>query len=96
MITQKLYVGKNESDSKDYCLKETAAPAGYVLDPVGRTVTVKAGKDATELIEFENVKVEGPDLPLTGAQGTAIMVAAGLLLLAAGAGTVYVARRRNA
>ncbi|WP_461013363.1 SpaH/EbpB family LPXTG-anchored major pilin [Trueperella pyogenes] len=96
VIAQKLYVGKNESDSKDYCLKETAAPAGYVLDPVGRTVTVKAGKDATELIEFENVKVEGPDLPLTGAQGAAIMVAAGLLLLAAGAGTVYVARRRNA
>ncbi|VEI13007.1 SpaH/EbpB family LPXTG-anchored major pilin [Trueperella bialowiezensis] len=93
-ISQVLYVGKTEADTKDYCLKETAAPSGYILDDVGRDVTL-SGTTTDVVLTFENVKVDGPDLPLTGAQGTALITGVGLVLLAAGAGTVYVARRRQ-
>lgn len=94
-ISQTLYVGKSESDTADYCVKETAAPAGYLLDNRGLDITLSASQLDTE-IEYKNVKVTGPNLPLTGAQGTALLTGVGLLLLAAGAGTVYLVRRRDA
>lgn len=94
-ISQTLYVGNSDAASADYCLKETAAPAGYLLDNSGVNITLSAsGLDMK--IEYKNVKVTGPKLPLTGAQGTALLTGVGLLLLAAGAGTVYFVRRRDA
>ncbi|QOQ39476.1 SpaH/EbpB family LPXTG-anchored major pilin [Trueperella pecoris] len=95
-FTQTLYVGTKESDKMDYCVKETAAPAGYILDPTGVDVTLTATDVATvKTVSFDNVKVTGPDLPLTGAQGTALLTGAGLLLFGLGAGAVYAARRRS-
>lgn len=94
-LSQTLYVGKTDQDSKAYCLKETAAPAGYLLDPKGKDFTLSSTGDFTMKIEFPNVKVEGPNLPLTGAQGTLLLVSVGVLLLAVGGGTVYAARRRG-
>lgn len=93
-ISQTLYVGKSESDTADYCVKETAAPAGYLLDNSGVDIELSATQLNVE-IDYKNVKVTGPNLPLTGAQGTALLTGVGLLLLAAGAGTVYVVRRRD-
>lgn len=94
-ISQTLYVGKSEADTADYCVKETAAPAGYLLDNSGVDIELSATQLNVE-IDYKNVKVTGPNLPLTGAQGTALLTGAGLLLLAAGAGTVYLVRRRDA
>lgn len=94
-ISQALYVGKSEADTAEYCLKETAAPAGYLLDNSGEDIELSASRLHVD-IEYKNVKVTGPNLPLTGAQGTALLTGVGLLLLAAGAGTVYVVRRRDA
>lgn len=98
-----LYLGEVENAdqtvSKDFCLMETAAPAGYILDPNAEfDFNLNSIGDGEFTAEFtvENVKVEGPDLPLTGAQGTALLTGLGFLLLAGGAGTVYASRRRNA
>lgn len=96
VISHKLYVGKSDDATKDYCLKETAAPAGYILDSTGIDFTLSVANDQfTKNVTFDNVKVTGPHLPLTGAQGTALLTGAGILLLAVGAGTVYHARRRS-
>ncbi|SPT75409.1 Fimbrial subunit type 1 precursor [Arcanobacterium haemolyticum] len=93
-ISQTLYVGKSEADTAHYCVKETAAPAGYLLDNSGEDIELSASGWNVD-IEYKNVKVTGPNLPLTGAQGTALLTGVGLLLLTAGAGTVYVVRRRD-
>lgn len=96
VFKQKLYIGNKEDATKDYCLKETAAPAGYILDSTGIDFTLSvANAQFTKNVTFDNVKVTGPHLPLTGAQGTALLTGAGILLLAVGAGTVYHARRRS-
>ncbi|WP_341742156.1 SpaH/EbpB family LPXTG-anchored major pilin [Trueperella pyogenes] len=96
VFKQKLYIGNKEDATKDYCLKETAAPAGYILDSTGIDFTLSVANDQfTKNVTFDNVKVTGPHLPLTGAQGTALLTGAGILLLAVGAGTVYHARRRS-
>jgi LPXTG-motif cell wall-anchored protein len=42
-----------------------------------------------------NPKKDGPDLPLTGAQGTIAMSIGGLLLVGAGVAVALVSRRRN-
>ncbi|WP_461013115.1 SpaH/EbpB family LPXTG-anchored major pilin [Trueperella pyogenes] len=96
VFKQKLYIGNKEDATKDYCLKETAAPAGYILDSTGIDFTLSVANDQfMKNVTFDNVKVTGPHLPLTGAQGTALLTGAGILLLAVGAGTVYHARRRS-
>ncbi|WP_455951923.1 SpaH/EbpB family LPXTG-anchored major pilin [Arcanobacterium haemolyticum] len=89
-----LLVNKGDAASADYCVKETKAPAGYLLDNSGFDINFSASELNVD-IEHQNVKVTGPNLPLTGAQGTALLTGVGLLLLAAGAGTVYFVRRRD-
>lgn len=100
-FTQTLYIGKRDAGStevveKDYCLKETAAPAGYILDKKGVDFTLKS--DATHFtseVKFDNVKVTGPTLPLTGAGGTMLLTGIGVALFATGLGIVVAVRRRN-
>ena len=102
-FTQTLYIGMRNAGSTDvvektYCLKETAAPAGYILDENGVDFTLKAD-DATNFtskVKFENVKVTGPKLPLTGAGGTMLLTGIGVALFATGLGIVVGVRRRNA
>lgn len=90
-----LYVSNDATQTtKDYCLKETKAPSGYILDNDAQTITVNAEEAISK--DLVNVKVEGPKLPVTGLQGTAALTGAGLILLAAGSGLVYFARRRSA
>lgn len=87
-----------------YCLVETKAPDGYVLpawSANGTTVKVFPGDGSgihnqeVNHPEIKNGKAEGPQLPLTGAAGTALLVIGGLTLVGlAGAGVV--AQRRRA
>lgn len=80
--------------SRDYFIKEAKAPAGYVLDETAMKVTVMPGQNADMVTTVDNVKHDGPDLPLTGATGTMLFVAAGAALVAVAVG--FAARQRRA
>lgn len=101
-FTQTLYIGKRDADDtntveKTYCLKETAAPAGYILDEKGVEFTLTSEDNAiTKTVDFENVKVTAPELPLTGAGGTMLLTGIGVALFVTGLGIVVAVRRRNA
>ena len=79
--------------SRDYWIVETAAPAGYVLDSAPRKVTVIPGANASVTYTVDNTKQDRPDLPLTGATGTAIFSIGGAALVALAVG--FAARNRR-
>ncbi len=80
--------------SKDYCVYETVVPAGHTAVAIDNPVTISASATAFDLTVV-NTKKEGPDLPLTGGQGTLAMTTGGLLLIGLGAAAVIATRRRN-
>lgn len=82
--------------SKPYCVYETVVPAGHTAMPINNPVTITPGEANTLTLDVENPKTEGPDLPLTGAAGTAALTIGGLLVIAAGAVTILLQRRRKA
>lgn len=105
-----LFVSDSENDPRDaatrcYVVREVVAPAGYVLPAgdaalsaiavtIGETAmnaTTGVGADAT----VDNLRQDVPNLPLTGAQGQAILMIVGGALLAVAIGTVIVAARRR-
>ncbi|MCI1832487.1 MAG: SpaH/EbpB family LPXTG-anchored major pilin [Bifidobacterium sp.] len=90
-----LWVGNDADTTQTYYLKETKAPAGYVLDSTVREVTVNAGATAQETYKINNVQQNHPNLPLTGAAGIIVMTLTGLALIAGGVG-FYVTSRRHA
>lgn len=89
-----------ETSTASYCLVETKAPHGYVQPTWAnnhQTVVIEPGKVASTEVEGEivvtgnytvvdNTPIDGPDLPLTGAQGTMIfsIVGAAVILTAGG------------
>lgn len=84
-----------------YCLKETKAPAGYVLpeNPVTEVNFTRADVEDTAdgsavalTAEVTNVKRDTPDLPLTGGAGVGILAAVGAAIVALGA---WFARRNT-
>ncbi|WP_311777031.1 SpaH/EbpB family LPXTG-anchored major pilin [Trueperella abortisuis] len=88
-----IYLGKFDKGTaadqatKEFCLKETKAPAGYVLSEKVTKVTIKAGKVTTpteQLTTVTNTQQPGPDLPLTGAAGTLLLTVVGIGLVGAG------------
>lgn len=82
--------------TKDYCLVETEAPRGFVLDPTPRTITLSsASTNNTTTYEFPNTEVRVPELPMTGAQGSALFTMAGLALVALAGGGYLVRRSRS-
>lgn len=82
--------------TKVYCLYETVVPAGYVSQTPVQDVEVTPGQLAEAgFTTVTNVQKDGPDLPLTGAQGTLLMTAGGLLIIAIGMAAILIARRRN-
>ncbi|MDQ1123841.1 SpaH/EbpB family LPXTG-anchored major pilin [Microbacterium trichothecenolyticum] len=94
-----LWVGNNDTKSRDYWLKETKAPAGYVLpaDPWRQvTVTANGTSGTPTSVTVPNTQQAGPNLPLTGGGGSALFTAIGLGLLATGVGTLVVRRLRAA
>ncbi|SMX70180.1 SpaH/EbpB family LPXTG-anchored major pilin [Brevibacterium antiquum] len=93
-----LWVGNNDDTTQEYWIKETKAPAGYVLDDSVNPVTVEAGSTAAAVgFDFENTQQGHPDLPLTGADGKmlAMIAGIGLMLIAGGAAIVVANRRKN-
>lgn len=91
-----LWVGNNDTTSRVYYLKETAAPAGYVLDGVIRQVTVNAGTEAAAVqVSVANTQQKVPNLPLTGANGQLLALIGGGSLVLLAAGTALVARKRS-
>ncbi|MBC9927726.1 MULTISPECIES: SpaH/EbpB family LPXTG-anchored major pilin [unclassified Leucobacter] len=82
-----------------YVLKETKAPAGYVLPSSAFTpVQVKTGV-TTIASNFNpvitNTQQDVPELPLTGAAGQVLLVAAGIAGVAIAGGLMLVNRRRT-
>lgn len=86
--------GPLESPSKDYCLYETQAPAGYTAAAV-QTVTVKAGTENLNTVTVTDEQKGHPDLPMTGAQGIVLLSVLGVTLMVVG-GVIYVTSRRRA
>ncbi|WRS30285.1 SpaH/EbpB family LPXTG-anchored major pilin [Actinomycetaceae bacterium MB13-C1-2] len=80
--------------SKDYCLYETKVPAGYTGGDVTQ-VTITPGTATMLDIDITNTQKDGPDLPLTGANGTLLMTIGGLGLGAIAVGVYLVTRRRQ-
>lgn len=88
--------------TKLYCVAETEAPAGYLLDSTPKCVALKAdtAADATKnnTKEIENKKATGLDkilaaLPMTGARGLVLLTAFGIVGL--GGTLFYIITRRR-
>ncbi|PJJ43609.1 LPXTG-motif cell wall-anchored protein/fimbrial isopeptide formation D2 family protein [Glutamicibacter mysorens] len=94
VVKWELHLGIEDDMQSSYWVKETRAPAGYVLpaDPWSDELVVTNGQILIETIT--NHKPTGPDLPLTGASGTVLFTIAGVGLMAAAGGAVLVKRRR--
>ncbi|WP_182354164.1 SpaH/EbpB family LPXTG-anchored major pilin [Flaviflexus huanghaiensis] len=81
--------------TKDYCLYETVVPAGHTAGVITNPVNIKPGVAGLTTVTVVNAKKDGPDLPLTGAQGTLLLTLGGLALVGAGGGALAFSRRRN-
>ncbi len=86
-----------EGATKDYCVYETKAPVGYVAGSIANPVTITPGElDENEYtLTVVNTQQDGPDLPLTGADGTRMMIIGGTALVLLAGGLYLVQRRRN-
>ncbi|MBP1327107.1 fimbrial isopeptide formation D2 family protein/LPXTG-motif cell wall-anchored protein [Leucobacter exalbidus] len=93
-----VWVGNDADKTETYCLKETAAPAGYVL-PNDPWTCVEVTSNATGIAVGQrviNTQQVGPQLPLTGSNGSTIAMAGGIaLVLIAGGATLVGARRKS-
>lgn len=83
-----------DGTSRTYYIKETKAPEGYVLDETVHEVVVVPGANSEVVYTIDNKKQDRPDLPLTGATGTIIFVAAGAALVAIAFGLASRNQRR--
>ena len=92
--------GKWVGDDKTFCVVETKAPAGHVL-PEGaaayKPITLEWGSPTHAKVTWTqpNTPATGPELPITGANGTMLMTVGGVALIAV-AGGLYMVNRRKA
>jgi fimbrial isopeptide formation D2 family protein/LPXTG-motif cell wall-anchored protein len=86
--------GPLSNPTKDYCLYETKAPAGYIAAEV-QSVTIAAGSENMLTVPVTDVQQNHPKLPLTGAAGTLLVTGIGVALIALGTGLYMFARRRS-
>lgn len=94
ILVNGLWVGNNDTKSKVYWLKETQAPAGYVLpaDPWTQVTVVANGTATPTTVTIANTQQVGPNLPLTGGAGSLLFTLIGGGLVLAGVGTIIVRR----
>lgn len=93
----RVWIGNDADVTRDgLWIKETKAPAGHVAsaDPWTQVSTVDANSATPVTVEIDNHKPTGPDLPLTGAQGTVLLTLIGVGLIGAGAVAVGIRRAR--
>lgn len=92
-----IYIGKGDAATqRKVWLKETVAPAGFVLDPEAKEITITPGtyvlNDQDNVV---NTPQTGPNLPLTGAAGKVLLTIAGIAVLATAGGLAFVNMRRK-
>lgn len=99
IVVDGLWVGNNATLSKTYWLKETKAPAGYVLptgDAAWTEVTVNAGAASSVVpVVINNTQQGAPRLPLTGSTGTTAFMIGGIALLLTAGGVALATGRRK-
>ena len=81
-----------------YALKETKAPAGFILDSTVKTFTIGGAAPAQMIWDFdpiENEQQPGLDLPLTGGMGSQTFLFAGGIALLASLALVAWRRRKE-
>lgn len=83
--------GELDNPSKNYCVYETKAPAGYEGATKGELVNIKPGTTNITEIDVENVQKTGPPLPPTGA----VVSAALMGIFAVGLGGLFLFSKRN-
>ena len=97
-INVTLWVGNNGDVTETYWLKETKAPAGYVTptgDAAWTQVDLTANTTPVVVTKtIENTKQQGPNLPLTGGQGTMIFLIAGVAIIGAAGGAMALRKAR--
>lgn len=82
----------------NFCLVETKAPSGYILDKTPHAVTLTGGQVSdynTAHNYITNTKTTGPKLPLTGAAGRLLLILGAIAILAAAAALYAVNKRRQ-
>lgn len=92
--------GPLQSPTKTYCLYETKVPAGHTpgadfANGAGKAVVITPGTGNVQALTVVNPKKDGPDLPLTGAQGTLLLTVIGLGLAGGGAALAITSRRKR-
>lgn len=109
LVFEGLHVTTYENDAaiatpKNYCLKETAAPRGYIADPNVRSISldhedIKQGEGNVYTFAADKLTIGNkpdtntpPLLPSTGGMGVLIVALAGLAIIGGG---VYAARRNS-
>ena len=97
-----LYLGKYTKDEeanakRTFYLKETKAPAGYVLDNTIKPIEVTPGNAENPKVgeNIVNKKAGGPNLPLTGSAGTVILTLGGVAALGLAGGVALRNARRE-
>ncbi|WP_192496957.1 SpaH/EbpB family LPXTG-anchored major pilin [Gulosibacter chungangensis] len=80
---------------KVYCVYETVVPAGHTAVDFENAVTIRPGTSNLVTLNVVNARTDGPELPLTGAQGTLALTIVGLLLVSAGTGAILWQRHRR-
>ena len=84
-----------DSEQRCYFVKETKAPAGYVLPADQYTpVAVQIGNVTTDNIQIENTQQDVPELPLTGAAGQVMLIIGGVAAMAIAGGLVLMRRHK--
>ena len=77
-----VWVGNDTDTTENFWLKETVAPAGHVLPAEPWTkVTVNAGQATAATVTIVNHLAQGPNLPMTGGTGAALLTLAGVGVL---------------
>lgn len=86
-------------DAGTYCLRETAAPAGYArLATTDNTVTISSEQQpdgVTQPFTYTKIANVIPNLPVTGANGRVLLMAGGLSAVLLAGGLAMATRKRR-
>lgn len=86
-----------DAQQRCYVLKETVAPAGFVLpaDPFTAVAVQIGATTPADNVEIENTQQTVPALPMTGAAGQIALITAGIGALSLAVGLLLVKHRRR-
>lgn len=92
-----IWTGTDDQVTAFYYLKETKAPAGYVLpsDPTTKVLIHAGGTTEPAKVTVKNEQQNGPNLPLTGSAGAVMLLAIGAALVLGGTVTSQIARKHR-